>query len=287
LQASLAEAPNCSLDWRTGEYSFVRPVSVLRYAGMVVDNKPEYEDLLKKSPLFKGADAAELRAALQVSGRNHLTRGEFYFHQGEPADHFYVIVEGRVRLSQLTPEGHQVIIHFMGPGDGMGIIVALSNTTYPLSAEVVTDCVVLSWDYEATINLMKQYPRLALNGLRLVAGRFHELQNRYRELSTERVERRVARAVLRLASQSGRRTEKGVLLDLPISRQDLGEMTGTTLYTVSRILSGWEQRGLIETGRERIIIRTPHDLVIIAEDLPAEHKQPRILPEHVQEDEAR
>ena len=197
--ASLAEAPNCSLDWRTGEYSFVLSLSVLRYAGMVVDMKSEFEESLKKSPLFQGASTAELEAALQVSGRSRLTKGEFFFHQGEPADHFYVIVEGRVRLSQLTPEGHQVIIHFMGPGDGMGIIVALSNTTYPLSAEVVKDCLALSWDYEATISLMKQYPRLALNGLRLVANRFHELQNRYRELSTERVERRVARAVLRLA----------------------------------------------------------------------------------------
>ena len=169
----------------------------------------------------------------------------------------------------------------------MGIIVALSNTTYPLSAEVVMDCIALSWDYEGTIGLMEQYPRLALNGLRLVAGRFHELQNRYRELSTERVEQRVARAVLRLARQSGRRTEKGVLLDLPISRQDLGEMTGTTLYTVSRILSGWEQMGLIETGRERIVIRSPHDLVVIAEDLPAEHKQPLIKPENIRENESK
>jgi hypothetical protein len=91
--------------------------------------------------------------------------------------------------------------------------------------------------------------------------------------------------VLRLAHQTGRRTDKGVLLDLPISRQDLGEMTGTTLYTVSRILSRWEQSGLIESGRERIIIRSPHDLVIIAEDLPAEHKRPRTWPEDVAEDE--
>jgi CRP-like cAMP-binding protein len=254
---------------------------------MDADNRQEHQELLKRSPLFKGANAAELDAALGVSGRCQLARGEFIFHQGEPADHFYVIVEGRVRLSQLTPEGHQVIIHFMGPGDGMGIIVALSNTTYPLSAEVVMDCIALSWDYEGTIGLMEQYPRLALNGLRLVAGRFHELQNRYRELSTERVEQRVARAVLRLARQSGRRTEKGVLLDLPISRQDLGEMTGTTLYTVSRILSGWEQMGLIETGRERIVIRSPHDLVVIAEDLPAEHKQPLIKPENIRENESK
>jgi CRP-like cAMP-binding protein len=199
-------------------------------------------------------------------------RGEFFFYEGEPAEAFYVIVKGRVRLSQLTPEGHQVIIHFMGPGDGMGIIVALSNTNYPLSAEVVTDCEALRWDYDSTIRLMERHSRLGLNGLRLVAGRFHELQERYRELATERVERRIARALLRLARQTGRRTESGVLLDLPLSRRDLAEMTGTTLYTVSRSMSGWEQQGLIEAGRERVVIRDPHGLVVIAEDLPQTDK---------------
>lgn len=225
-------------------------------------------ELLARSPLFRGASALELEAALAVASRRRLQKGEFFFHQDEPADFFYVIVEGQVRLSQLTPEGHQVIIHFMGPGDGMGIIVAMSNTYYPLSAEAVSDCSALRWDYESTIRLMEQHSRLALNGLRLVAGRFQELQDRYRELSTERVERRIARALLRLARQSGQRTERGVLINLPLSRQDLGEMTGTTLYTVSRTLSGWEQRDLIETGRERIVICDPHSLVSIAEDLP-------------------
>jgi CRP-like cAMP-binding protein len=74
--------------------------------------------------------------------------------------------------------------------------------------------------------------------------------------------------LLRLARQAGRKVENGVLLDLPLSRQDLGEMTGTTLYTVSRIMSNWEQNGLIETGRERVVICNPHGLVTIAEDLP-------------------
>ena len=225
-------------------------------------------ELLARAPLFRGASAIELEAALEVASRRRLEKGEFFFHQDEPADFFYVIIEGRVRLSQLTPEGHQVIIHFMGPGDGMGIIVALSNTYYPLSAEAVTDCLAFRWDYESTIHLMAQHSGLALNGLRLVAGRFQDLQDRYREMSTERVERRIARVLLRLARQTGERTERGVLLNLPLSRQDLGEMTGTTLYTVSRTLSSWEQRGLIETGRERIVIREPHGLVSIAEDLP-------------------
>jgi CRP-like cAMP-binding protein len=238
---------------------------------MHAEEKSLLLDLLGRSPLFKGAELAELEEAMKIARRTKLSRGEFFFHQGEPADSFYVIVEGQVRLSQLTVEGHQVIIHFMGPGDGMGIIVALSGTPYPLSAEAVTDCDALKWDFDSTMELMAQSPRLALSGLRLVGRRFQELQHRYLELATERVERRVARALLRLARQTGTKVDKGVLLNLSLSRQDLGEMTGTTQYTVSRILSGWEQRGLIESGRERIIICQPHELVSIAEDLPASH----------------
>ena len=237
---------------------------------MHTEASQELTELVAGSPLFRGCDEEAVNAALDKARFSRIPKGTYYFHQGEEAEAFYVIVEGRVRLSQLTPEGHQVIIHFMGPGDGMGIIVALSNTTYPLSAEAVSDCVALKWDYESTVGLMERYSRIALNGLRLVAGRFHELQDRYRELATERVEQRVARAIMRLTRQVGKRTEQGVLLDMPLSRQDLGEMTGTTLYTVSRIMSGWEQKGLISTGRERIVILNPHGLVTVAEDLTSE-----------------
>lgn len=225
-------------------------------------------DLLANAPLFRGLQSDEIQAVVEIAHQRQVRRKAYFFHQGEMATTFYVIVNGRVRLSQLTPEGHQVIIRFMGPGDGIGIIVALSNTTYPVSAEAITDCQALAWDAEMVVQLMERYPRLAINGMRLVAWRFHELQERYRELATERVEQRVARALLRLARQAGKRTEGGVLLDLPLSRQDLAEMTGTTLFTVSRICSKWEQVDIIETGRERVIICNPHSLVTIAEDLP-------------------
>lgn len=240
---------------------------------MPADISADLEETLARAPLFKGAEPGELTAALNVARHRRVERGEYFFHQGDAAEAFYVITEGRVRLSQLTPEGHQVIIGFMGPGDGMGIIVALSNASYPLSAEAVADSQALKWDYESTIRLMEQYPHLALNGLRLVSGRFFELQERYRELATARVERRIASALLRLTRQTGKRTERGVLLDLPLSRQDLAEMTGTTLYSVSRIMSGWEQGGLIESGRERIVILNPHGLVTIAEDLPSDAQE--------------
>jgi CRP-like cAMP-binding protein len=85
------------------------------------------------------------------------------------------------------------------------------------------------------------------------------------EMSTQQVERRVAHALLRLARQAGRKVEQGVEIDFPISRQDIAEMTGTTLHTVSRTLSAWESQGLIESGRQRVVLRDPHRLFTLAE----------------------
>jgi CRP-like cAMP-binding protein len=89
----------------------------------------------------------------------------------------------------------------------------------------------------------------------------------YRQLATERVERRIARALVRLVQQSGRRVAGGVLIDLPLSRDDIAQMTGTTIYTVSRTVSRWEADGILEAGRQRIVILKPHALVSIADDL--------------------
>jgi CRP-like cAMP-binding protein len=115
--------------------------------------------------------------------------------------------------------------------------------------------------------LMDQYPRIARNALSDVTARLRDLQERYRELATERVERRVAQALIRLAGQAGWKTERGVLIDMPLSRQDLAQMTGTTLYTVSRTLSGWQRHGLLEIGRQRVRILDFPGIVAIASDL--------------------
>lgn len=231
----------------------------------------DYLDLLRHAGLFRNIDGQLLEAIYESAYRKRVRAQEYFFHQQEEATTFYLLLEGRARLVQLTPEGHQVTIRYVGPGDAIGIIVALSEVPYPLSAEAVTDCVALAWDRATTLRFMEESSTLALNGLAMVAQRFRDLQKRYQELATERVERRVARTLLRLTRQTGRRVAEGVLLDLPLSRQDVGELTGTTLYTVSRILSRWEQDGLIATGRERIIVCKPHALVSIAEDLPPPH----------------
>ena len=116
------------------------------------------------------------------------------------------------------------------------------------------------------MKIMEDYPPVALNMIRNALNRLEELQNRYLELYAEQVERRIARSLLRIMKQSGKRSGDEILIDFPISRQELADYTGTTLYTVSRTLSAWGKKGWVRSKRERIIIANPHALVLFAEN---------------------
>lgn len=223
----------------------------------------------KRPGLFHGLDPRDMATIVAAAQRRAVARHAFFFHEGEPASALHVLARGETRLVQTTAEGHQVVVRIVGPGDMFGGVALLGDAVYPASAQAISASEALAWPAPIIAQLVARHPALALNALRVLAQRLGETQDRYRELATERVEQRVARALLRLARQAGRREERGVRIDMALTRQDLAELTGTTLYTVSRVLSGWQARGLVDSGRARVVIRDPHGLVAIAEDLPA------------------
>ena len=226
------------------------------------------QSLLTQIELFQGLSEIDLETVLKESREISFEQDSFLFYQDDPAERVFVLKSGRIKLYQLSDDGQQVLMRVMTPGMMFAAISIVEGATYPVSAEAAEAGQAIYWSQETILSLIERYPRLAMNAIRVLAGHVCEFQNRYRELATERVERRLARTVLRLASQTGRKTDEGVLLDLPLTRQDLAEMSGTTLYTVSRILSQWDSQGLVLAGRERLVIRFPHGLVSIAEDLP-------------------
>jgi CRP-like cAMP-binding protein len=238
----------------------------------------EHLAVIAQADIFHNLDTPALRSVMAYAVAAHYQEGEFVFYQDDPAERVYVLAEGRLRLLQLTPEGAQINMGLVSPGQAIAVISLLEAQRYPVSAQAIGSALVLSWSRRDLHHLMIGCPQIALNALQELSQRMIEFQDRLRELTTERVERRIARGLLRLARQAGRKTEQGVLIDLPVSRQDLAEMTGTTLFTVSRTLSQWEERGIISAGRERILIRFPHGLVTIAEDLPAPHPPPSEKP---------
>lgn len=228
---------------------------------------------LKQLPLLRGLSEADLQMVLAEGRLRSLGEDEFIFYQGDPAGHVYVLLDGQIKLAQLTPDGQQVILNMIGAGEVFGLIAFTQGGVYPVSAQAESAVRVLSWDREALARISSRYPQVSLNAVGLMAEKVGEFQGQIRALATERVERRLARALLRLTRQVGKKTAGGVLIDLNITRQDLAEMSGTTLFTVSRLLSQWERQGLIDAGRERVLIRHPHGLVLIAEDLPGDGEQ--------------
>jgi CRP-like cAMP-binding protein len=139
------------------------------------------------------------------------------------------------------------------------------DATYPVTAQALESSSALVIESKLLRDMMQTRPYLNIGLMQLMTGYIQEMQNRYRELATEKVERRLALTILRLASQIGIKSQGQI--ELPLSQQDIAEAAGSTIFTVSRTLSEWEKRGLIETGRGRIVMRNPHGLVKIAEGI--------------------
>jgi len=216
-------------------------------------------------PLFSGLTPGELDEILREARSVRYAKDTPVFEQGADAVSFFVLLHGHLRVEKTTPQGHQIVVRYVSPGEIFGVAQALALQQYPASAVAAVDSVALCWPSAAWPRLVAKFPALAANVLQTVGRRLQDTQTRVLEMSSEQVEQRVAHVLLRLAKQAGRKTEAGVEIDFPISRQDVAEMTGTTLHTVSRILSAWEQRGLVEGGRQRIVLCDPHALFGLAE----------------------
>jgi len=215
--------------------------------------------------VFEGIASADLDRIVGQARSIRVAKDQPVFEQEQEAHSFFLLLDGHVRVMKSTLDGHEVTVRYISPGELMGIASALGRTTYPANAVAAVDCVVLAWPSQLWSTFAASFPSFSANTYKAVGVRLQDAHARVIEMSTEQVEQRVAHALLKLIKQSGKKTEEGILIDFPISRQDVAEMTGTTLHTVSRLLSAWEDQGLVKSGRQRIVVIEPHRLLVIAE----------------------
>ena len=222
---------------------------------------------LRQVVVFQNAPDDDLVLILENSIVRTIEEGSFFFLQGDEASHLYVLTSGQVKLMQSNPNGQQVNLRTIYPWQMFGALGATRGpgATYPATAQALENSTSLALASSFLYSMMKTRPYLSFDLMNLMTMYIQEMQARYRELATERVEQRVANALIRLAGQSGIKSTGEAGIELTFSRQDVAEMTGSTLYTISRLLSEWERKGIIKTGREKIRILKPHDLVRIAD----------------------
>ena len=227
---------------------------------------PLDRSLISSLPTFAGLDGKDLDSILSRARSSRFAKDSEIFAQEEEARSFYRLLSGHIRVVRTSPEGHQVVARYINEGELFGIAMAMGRTTYPATAVAAVDCVALSWPNNAWAELQSRFPTFGASAYRTIGARLQETQTQVMEMSTQQVEQRIAHALLRLVSQSGRKTDDGIEIDFPITRQDIAEMTGTTLHTVSRLLSAWEVEGIVRGGRQKVTVKDPHALMLVAEN---------------------
>jgi CRP-like cAMP-binding protein len=177
-----------------------------------------------------------------------------------------VILEGRVKMIKHSEAGKDVVLDVISPGEMLGEVAVFNGEPHPATAQAMEPTVLASIYRDDYLRLLKQYPALALRVIAELGRRLREAQETIKSMAVERVERRIARILLKLAATTGSSSEEGITIELPLTRQDIAEMSGTTVETAIRTMSKFRKKGLVRTKRGQVIILEPHQLVRIAEE---------------------
>ncbi len=222
------------------------------------------ESLLTGLPPFSMLNRAQIREILDHAVSRRYDEGTTIFHEGAEAERFFLLLDGYLRVVRTTPGGDQIIVLHISPGQLFGIAPALQRDTYPATSIAAAESIALSWPVSLWPDFTAKYPGFATESYKTLGQRLGQIQETLTEMATQAVEKRVASAVLRMANQSGIKTENGIEIAFPVTRQNISDMTGTTLHTVSRLLSAWQKDGIVESTRKHIVVTDPHRLVILS-----------------------
>lgn len=222
------------------------------------------ESLLTHLPPFSKLENRQIRTILDQATSRRYASDVAIFEEGGAADRFFMLLDGYVRVVRITRYGERVTALYIPAGQLFGIAKAIGRSTYPATAIAASESIALSWPMRLWDSYTKEFDGFATETYKTLGDRIEEINNHVVELATQQVEQRVANALLRLINQTGRQVEGGIEIDFPITRRDLSELTATTLHTVSRLLSGWEKQGLVESKRKRIKVCKPHALVVLS-----------------------
>jgi CRP-like cAMP-binding protein len=225
---------------------------------------PAVADLLRFSTTFRRLQPADRQRLAEVARTHSYAKGSAIFSEGEPSDFFITIVTGRVKVYKATPAGKEVILEIFGPGDPLGATAAYEGRPFPATAVALedTECVLIP--RASFFALLEQHPSLVRGLLTGLTHRLVELTTRIADLSGARVEARFARVFLKLARDIGRTGEGGTFVPLALSRQELADMTGTTIETCIRIMSRWGKEDIVKTDKDGFTLLDPGALETIA-----------------------
>lgn len=221
-------------------------------------------EVLSKVTLFRRVSVEDRERLLSIASVREYDRGDHVFREGDPSDFFLVVVTGRVKVYKHAPDGHDVILEMFGAGGPLGAVATFESRPYPASAAALEPTTCMLIPRPVFFAMLERHPSLVRGLLSSLSLRLVELTTRMAELTGARVEVRFARLFLKLADQLGRPERDGVFIPLSLSRQELADLTGTTIETAIRVMSRWGKDSVLRTEKDGFVVLDRASLDIVA-----------------------
>lgn len=211
-------------------------------------------DYLKQVAVFSGLKDEYLEKIHSISILRKYGKGRIIFMEGEPGEAFFYVKSGLVKISKLSRDGREHILHILNEGHIFAEVTLFNKTVYPATAEVLEEAEIGMIKNEDLEKVIMKNPELSLQLIKYLNMRLEEAHMKIRNLALYDTYGRTAQALVKLADDYGRKSSRGIELDLNISRQELANIVGTTRETVIRVLTAFKKEHSIDIDKNTIII---------------------------------
>ena len=223
--------------------------------------------LLKTVPIFTSLPTAELTQIASLLQEETFKKDDYLFFEGDPANWLYIVSQGKVRLVKYSSNGKDILLEVLFIGEMFGGVAIFDKDTYPASAQAMEMVTVLKMTKKDFFEFIARYPAMAVDTVVHLGKRLREAHNMMRSLAVERVEKRIAAILTRLAGKIGEPYDSGIKLDIHLTRQDIADMVGSTVETTIRTMSRFKKDGIVtSTDDGKILIKNIDKLNECVED---------------------
>ncbi|HLK13461.1 MAG TPA: Crp/Fnr family transcriptional regulator [Fimbriimonadaceae bacterium] len=223
--------------------------------------RPSNISVIEACTLFNAVDSETRERLAGLGHMAYAERGETIWDAGAPSEFCAVVGVGFIKMAKTSPRGQDAAMELLGPGQCLGLLVAIEGKPYPLSAIAVTNTWYLKVPTRGLMAVYTESPAFKDRIIRGIGPRLRQAHEMMARLTSSRVEERLAAVLFILADSYGAETKNGVELQVPLTRSDLAEMAGTTTESTIRALSRWQKEGAISTSHQRITLRSPERLL--------------------------
>ncbi len=225
----------------------------------------ERRDILQALPFFAGLSERDWEKVVDLFSERQYQRDDYIFLEGEAPEAMFIVKLGKVKVVRHSTDGKDVVLRVCGPGQFLGTVAVFDGGGYPGTAQVIEECSALVIARNDCLTLVNRYPVFALAVIANLGSRLRSSAEQIRSLAVERVEQRIARVLLKLAESAGSDAPEGRVIEMPLTRQDVADMTGTTVETAIRVMSKFRRNELIKTRRGKVVLVDVSALQEIAE----------------------